>query len=268
MHFHSMFEEMHAAMEEMMDVRRGMLDRMFGDFGGSSSVFPWFSSLREEFDRDFQRDFAFPRFPRLREQPLRAAAAPASAAPVAIAAGAKSQPLPEQPQPQSPQPQPQPASAPGTSVMYSTQQCYNSADPSKNYSRHTTTQLGPGGVLESRTAVRDNREGEERIEVRRQLGDRYTHVTRKRRLDTGEETVERRSHNLPGEELTPFEEEWNRLAKQFLPMYHSGTQAESSGAAIGEPQKASSEAGVGKGTVPSQAQTQAQAQPTTVSLQK
>lgn len=56
-------------------------------------------------------------------------------------------------------------------------------------------------VLESRTAVRDNENKVERVEVRRQLGDRYTHVTRKRALDSGEEAVERRAHNIPEEVL-------------------------------------------------------------------
>jgi len=196
------------------------MDRMFAGFG--PSMFPSFPSLLEDYDREFD-------FPRLTMAvPLVSSSLglnqPQQCAPTAAVAAAKpleqQQQQQAQTQAQAPSQQKEQQRQPlGSSVMCSSEQYYNSLNPKKNYSRHTTTQAGPSGVLESRTAVRDNAEGVERVEVRRQLGDRFTHMGRKRRLDTGEETVEKRGHNVSNEEMEQFEQEWLKVAKENLPLY-------------------------------------------------
>lgn len=212
-----MFEEMHRAMAEAMEVRQAMMDRMFVGFG--PSMFPSFPSLIEDFTREFEfpgltlvAPSVIPSLSQTQPQLLQQQ----QAQPVARAPAAAGKPPGQQQQQEK---QKQAPSTLGSSVMYSSEQYYNSADPKQNYSRHTTTQAGPSGVLESRTAMRDHGEGVERVEVRRQLGDRYTQMGRKRRLDTGEETVEKRGHNLSNEEMEQFEQEWLKLAKENLPLY-------------------------------------------------
>lgn len=103
----------------------------------------------------------------------------------------------------------------GTGVCYSSQQFYNSADPTQNYAKTVATQFAPG-ILESRIAERNNRDGIERMGVRRQLGDRVAEVERMRNMTTGEETVNRNNDNLIGDE-NDFDREWMTVAQQTLP---------------------------------------------------
>ena len=56
-----------------------------------------------------------------------------------------------------------------------------------------------GRIVETRTAGWDNGEGLERVEVKRQLGDQFALLERRRTLGTGEETLLKTSHNLPNE---------------------------------------------------------------------
>lgn len=112
----------------------------------------------------------------------------------------------------------------GTAYFYSSSQSFNSADPSQNFVRTTTTTAGPGGVLETRTAVRDGRDGCEKLGLRRQLGDRVAQVERIRNLQTGEEQSRKTVHNLPEDDEEAFDREWMNAASRSLPHYATATQ--------------------------------------------
>eukprot|EP00906_Rhabdomonas_costata_P010396 RCo014591 len=76
--------------------------------------------------------------------------------------------------------------------------------------------------MESRTAVRDAREGVERINIRRQLGDRYSEVERARHMGSGQETINKTVHNVENDDMDRFDQEWRAHATQNLPLYRSG----------------------------------------------
>jgi len=105
-----------------------------------------------------------------------------------------------------------------TGVCYSSQQFYNSQDPSQNFQKSTQTQFAPG-VLEAREAERNNRNHLERMSVRRQLGDRVAEVERTRDTLTGEEHLDRRTNNLDVDD-NQFDQEWMQTAQRTLPRFH------------------------------------------------
>jgi len=108
-------------------------------------------------------------------------------------------------------------------VCYSSQQFYNSDDPSQNFQKSTATQFAPG-VLESREAERNNRNQLERMSVRRQLGDRATEVERARNLQTGEEFVNHHNTNINEGEENTFDQQWMTRAQQTLPRLDESTR--------------------------------------------
>jgi len=108
-------------------------------------------------------------------------------------------------------------------VCYSSQQFYNSEDPSQNFQKTSATQFAPG-VLEAREAERNNRENLERMSVRRQLGDKSTEVERKRNMLTGEEFVDKHNTNIYDGEENQFDQQWMTRAQQTLPRIDESTR--------------------------------------------
>mmetsp|Transcript_24257 Transcript_24257/g.41745 ORF Transcript_24257/g.41745 Transcript_24257/m.41745 type:complete len:330 (-) Transcript_24257:858-1847(-) len=83
------------------------------------------------------------------------------------------------------------------------------------YSSSSTTTMGPGGVAETQSTVRDS-SGREKITVERRIGDKSRRVVRERD-NTGRELVSDTTKNLREEEVRTFDEQWRRAAERSLP---------------------------------------------------
>jgi len=90
------------------------------------------------------------------------------------------------------------------------------------YSRTSSTKIGPGGLVEKQETERDSSKGVEKISLHRQLGDRARTVVRERDNHQGGQEV--RHETLKGvspEDATRFDQEWMQTAAQHLHPYSS-----------------------------------------------
>eukprot|EP00201_Polytomella_parva_P016172 CAMPEP_0175050940 /NCGR_PEP_ID=MMETSP0052_2-20121109/7523_1 /TAXON_ID=51329 ORGANISM="Polytomella parva, Strain SAG 63-3" /NCGR_SAMPLE_ID=MMETSP0052_2 /ASSEMBLY_ACC=CAM_ASM_000194 /LENGTH=338 /DNA_ID=CAMNT_0016315169 /DNA_START=155 /DNA_END=1171 /DNA_ORIENTATION=- len=103
----------------------------------------------------------------------------------------------------------------GGSYMFSSSS-YSSTGPNGQcYSKSTSTKVGPGGVRETQSCVRDGYTGHQEMCIQRGLGDRERTVTRRRDVRGREEQVENLK-NLQADEGEAFEEEWLEHADRNL----------------------------------------------------
>merc|ERR1711871_1171284 len=86
------------------------------------------------------------------------------------------------------------------------------------YSSSTTTRIGPGGVRETQSSVKDGRTGKESLTIDRSLGDRRRMISKSRNSRTGEEQTTDNLYNLQaGAEADAFDDEWLAAAERRLP---------------------------------------------------
>eukprot|EP01025_Chloroclados_australasicus_P039970 TRINITY_DN4162_c0_g1_i3.p1 TRINITY_DN4162_c0_g1~~TRINITY_DN4162_c0_g1_i3.p1 ORF type:complete len:350 (-),score=42.83 TRINITY_DN4162_c0_g1_i3:382-1431(-) len=105
---------------------------------------------------------------------------------------------------------------PGSQFQSYSYSSFQSSGPGGTSYRETQqTNVGPGGVLESRRSVRDGRSGKEQYEVTRGLQGRGRTVQRTRFQDGREEAVDT-LHNLDPQQATTFEQEWQQHADSSL----------------------------------------------------
>eukprot|EP00741_Cyanophora_paradoxa_P017352 tig00020961_g16762.t1 len=92
------------------------------------------------------------------------------------------------------------------------------------YSSTSTTRMGPGGVVETQTSVRDGTTGTERIVLERKLGDKGRRIVRERDATGREQTIDT-LENVREDEISQFDEQWRTVAERALP---SSTMARAS----------------------------------------
>uniref|UniRef100_A0A7S4CXK6 Uncharacterized protein n=1 Tax=Eutreptiella gymnastica TaxID=73025 RepID=A0A7S4CXK6_9EUGL len=114
----------------------------------------------------------------------------------------------------------------GEGFMMSSTQCFDSSNPANNYSRTQTAQFGPNGMMEARESLRDGRRGFERMGLRRQMGDSYAQMERRRDMASGEESSQQTAHNIEDDDIDRFDRQWMAAASQSLPTYRTQRVAE------------------------------------------
>lgn len=85
----------------------------------------------------------------------------------------------------------------------------------KIYQATTSTRQAPGGIRETRKAVRDPQAGIEKMAVGRHLNDRGHVITRQRDARTGNIDENQDYINLDESEAPQFNDEWTRKTSQF-----------------------------------------------------
>eukprot|EP01023_Acetabularia_acetabulum_P067939 TRINITY_DN94_c1_g1_i2.p1 TRINITY_DN94_c1_g1~~TRINITY_DN94_c1_g1_i2.p1 ORF type:complete len:331 (-),score=58.64 TRINITY_DN94_c1_g1_i2:251-1144(-) len=94
---------------------------------------------------------------------------------------------------------------------------YSSGGPGgMSYQETSHTNMGPGGVMESRRTVHDSRQGKEQLEVTRGLQGRGRTVQRTRYQDGRQEALDT-LHNIAPEQAPQFDTEWQQQASRHLP---------------------------------------------------
>jgi len=105
----------------------------------------------------------------------------------------------------------------GHSFMHSSVMTYTndgSGQP-KIYQATTSTRQAPGGIRETRKAVRDSEAGIEKMAIGRHLDDRAHIITRQRSTRTGDIDENQDYINLDESEAEQFNDDWTRRTRQF-----------------------------------------------------
>jgi len=82
--------------------------------------------------------------------------------------------------------------------------------PPKIYQATTSTRQAPGGVKETRKAVRDSTKGVEKMAIGHHINERGHVIERNRNVHTGEQEENQNLYNLDDEEKHAFDQEFTR----------------------------------------------------------
>ena len=88
------------------------------------------------------------------------------------------------------------------------------------YEASSSTRLAPGGVRETKSAVRDSRTGRHEMSIGHHVHDKSHVVKKSKNVYTGQEDHEEDFVNVEEDEEATFEHEWQRRAARAA--YHSG----------------------------------------------
>ncbi|NXX24527.1 MLF1 factor, partial [Nicator chloris] len=90
-------------------------------------------------------------------------------------------------------------------------------EPPKVFQASTQTRTAPGGVKETRRALKDSESGLEKIAIGHHIHDRAHVVEKSRNTKTGNEEMNQEFINLDESEAGTFDEEWQKQIRKFGP---------------------------------------------------
>ncbi|NWY95249.1 MLF1 factor, partial [Loxia curvirostra] len=90
-------------------------------------------------------------------------------------------------------------------------------EPPKVFQATAQTRTAPGGVKETRKALKDSESGLEKISVGHHIQDRAHVIRRSKNAKTGDEEMNQEFINLDESEAGTFDEEWQREIMKFRP---------------------------------------------------
>ncbi|NXR65492.1 MLF1 factor, partial [Rhadina sibilatrix] len=90
-------------------------------------------------------------------------------------------------------------------------------EPPKVFQASSQTRTAPGGVRETRKALKDSESGLEKIAIGHHIQDRAHVVKKSRNARTGDEEMNQEFINLDESEADTFDEEWQKEVMKFRP---------------------------------------------------
>ncbi|XP_054495423.1 myeloid leukemia factor 1 isoform X2 [Agelaius phoeniceus] len=90
-------------------------------------------------------------------------------------------------------------------------------EPPKVFQATSQTRTAPGGLKETRKALKDSESGVEKISVGHHIQDRAHVIRRSKNSKTGDEEMNQEFINLDESEAGTFDEEWQREIMKFRP---------------------------------------------------
>ncbi|XP_071422563.1 myeloid leukemia factor 1 isoform X3 [Pithys albifrons albifrons] len=90
-------------------------------------------------------------------------------------------------------------------------------EPAKVFQASTQTRTAPGGVKETRKALKDSESGLEKMAIGHHIQDRAHVIKKSRNCKTGDEELNQEFINLEENEAESFDEEWQKEVMKFRP---------------------------------------------------
>ncbi|NXC91689.1 MLF1 factor, partial [Cercotrichas coryphoeus] len=90
-------------------------------------------------------------------------------------------------------------------------------EPPKIFQASAQTRTAPGGIKETRRALKDSESGVEKIAIGHHIQDRAHVVKKSRNARTGDEEMNQEFINLDESEADTFDEEWQKEIMKFRP---------------------------------------------------
>ncbi|NWY66247.1 MLF1 factor, partial [Erithacus rubecula] len=90
-------------------------------------------------------------------------------------------------------------------------------EPPKIFQASAQTRTAPGGIKETRRALKDSESGMEKIAIGHHIQDRAHVVKKSRNSKTGDEEMNQEFINLDESEADTFDEEWQKEIMKFRP---------------------------------------------------
>ncbi|NXY56559.1 MLF1 factor, partial [Callaeas wilsoni] len=95
-------------------------------------------------------------------------------------------------------------------------------EPPKVFQASTQTRTAPGGVKETRKALKDSESGLEKMAIGHHIQDRAHVIRKSKNSKTGDEEVNQEFINLDESEAGTFDEEWQKEIMKFRPCRSRG----------------------------------------------
>uniref|UniRef100_A0A8C3QNM7 Myeloid leukemia factor 1 n=1 Tax=Cyanoderma ruficeps TaxID=181631 RepID=A0A8C3QNM7_9PASS len=95
-------------------------------------------------------------------------------------------------------------------------------EPPKVFQASSQTRTAPGGVRETRKALKDSESGLEKIAIGHHIQDRAHVIKKSRNARTGDEEMNQEFINLDESEADTFDEEWQKEITKFRPCRSRG----------------------------------------------
>ncbi|NXH35128.1 MLF1 factor, partial [Myiagra hebetior] len=95
-------------------------------------------------------------------------------------------------------------------------------EPPKVFQASTQTRTAPGGVKETRKALKDSESGLEKMAIGHHIQDRAHVIRKSKNSKTGDEEMNQEFINLDESEAGSFDEEWRREIMKFRPCRSRG----------------------------------------------
>ncbi|NWI50379.1 MLF1 factor, partial [Calyptomena viridis] len=90
-------------------------------------------------------------------------------------------------------------------------------EPPKVFQASAQTRTAPGGVKETRKAVKDSESGLEKMAIGHHIQDRAHVIKKSKNFKTGDEEMNQEFINLDENEAQSFDEEWQKKVMKFRP---------------------------------------------------
>ncbi|NXG04464.1 MLF1 factor, partial [Sakesphorus luctuosus] len=90
-------------------------------------------------------------------------------------------------------------------------------EPAKVFQASAQTRTAPGGVKETRKALKDSESGLEKMAIGHHIQDRAHVIQKSRNCKTGDEELNQEFINLEENEAESFDEEWQKEVMKFRP---------------------------------------------------
>ncbi|UJR23626.1 hypothetical protein I4U23_026612 [Adineta vaga] len=114
------------------------------------------------------------------------------------------------------------SNAPVHSFTSTTVMSFNGPDGRpKVYQETTSRNRGPGGMEETRQAIRDTERGINKVQIGHRIGDRKHVIEREMNVETGQISENVELENLDEEETDSFKKEWRQRSNQSSGFRHS-----------------------------------------------
>ncbi|NWW17507.1 MLF1 factor, partial [Falcunculus frontatus] len=95
-------------------------------------------------------------------------------------------------------------------------------EPPKVFQASAQTRTAPGGVKETRKALKDSESGLEKMAIGHHIHDRAHVIRKSKNAKTGDEEVNQEFINLDESEADTFDEEWQKEIMKFRPCRNRG----------------------------------------------
>ncbi|NWV49017.1 MLF1 factor, partial [Daphoenositta chrysoptera] len=95
-------------------------------------------------------------------------------------------------------------------------------EPPKVFQASTQTRTAPGGVKETRKALKDSESGVEKMAIGHHIHDRAHVIKKSRNAKTGDEEMNQEFINLDESEADTFDKEWQKEIMKFRPCRSRG----------------------------------------------
>ncbi|NXT66767.1 MLF1 factor, partial [Chaetops frenatus] len=99
-------------------------------------------------------------------------------------------------------------------------------EPPKVFQASAQTRMAPGGVKETRKAMKDSESGLEKMAIGHHIQDRAHVIRKSRNAKTGDEEMNQEFINLDESEADTFDEEWQKEIMKFRPCRSRGGAVE------------------------------------------